>query len=92
MKLEDAVADKDDIICLADRGDMDGADMHSKARVLGEEEFDIVGQFVKPITIDSPLLNPEFIEDWLHDDLVPLDKGPPVFEAVVEEDQRLPSG
>ena len=71
---------------------MDGANMHSETRVLGEEEFNVVGEFVQPVTVDTPLLYTEFVEDGAHDDLVPLDKGPPVFKSVVEEDQALPSG
>ena len=64
MELEDAVAYESDIIGLAYGSNMDGAEMYTETRILGEEEFNVVGQFVKPITIDTPLLHPEFIEDW----------------------------
>ena len=62
LQLDNAIAHKRNIVCLLYGGNMIGAKVHSMTRLLREEKLDVIGMLVKPVAVDSTLLNSKFVK------------------------------
>ena len=89
LEAEDVVGEENTIVCLANAGDNITPEIDSKLGMLGFNKLVVVGQFVEPITVDSPLLDAKLVGDGAHDDLGPLAEGEPAGQPVVQVKQGL---
>ena len=78
-------------MCLAYQGCHNTIDGHTKLGSLADCELVLSKDFVEVVAVHSTLFNSFSIKDRPHDLLVPVKKGCPVLQPVVDEEEGLVS-